>query len=121
VGRGAGDCEQVQKLESLQQEDRSRISLEYCRELNYDPTGKQRQLYGYGISAKRYNLYAFDGAQVRIVKPSEHGLGMYFRPKEGRDTECEVPLWIKESWQWILHRALGVPSHEPEMVWPSHH
>jgi hypothetical protein len=34
---------------------------------------------------------------------------MYFRPKEGRDKECDVPIWIKESWEWIHNRANGIP------------
>lgn len=78
------------------------------------PTAKQRQVYGYGISAKRYSVYAFDGSQVRIIKASEHGLGLYYRSKEGRDAECDAPLWIKESWQRILDLAHGLPSCRPD-------
>jgi hypothetical protein len=59
-------------------------------------------------------VYALDGSQVRIIKASEHGLGLYYRPKEGRDQECDVPLWIKEGWQWILDGAHGLPSREPD-------
>ena len=88
--------------------------LNIVEELNYEVTGKQRQLYGYGISAKRYDLFILDGTRVRIIKPSEHGLGMYFRPKEGRDEECDAPEWIKESWEWITTRALGLPCREPK-------
>ncbi len=88
--------------------------LNIVEEINYDSTGKQRQLYGYGISAKRYSVYTFDGSKVRIIKASEHGLGLYYRPKEGRDQECDVPVWIKEGWQWILDRALGLPSQKPD-------
>ena len=83
-------------------------------ELNYDADGRQRQLYGYGISAKRYGLYTVDDSGFRLVKVSEHGLGLYYRPKEGRDAECEVPVWIKEGWEWMLNRALGLPCQEPE-------
>ncbi len=88
--------------------------LNIVEDINYDSTGKQRQLYGNGISAKRYAVYTFDGSQVKIVKASEHGLGLYYRPKEGRDTECDVPVWIKEGWQWILDLALGLRSQEPD-------
>jgi hypothetical protein len=45
---------------------------------------------------------------------SEHGLGLYYRPKEGRDAECEVATWIKEGWQWVLNRALGFRCHKPK-------
>jgi hypothetical protein len=88
--------------------------LNIVEEINFDSTGKQRQIYGYGISAKRYSVYKSDGSRVEIIKASEHGLGLYYRPKEGRDRECDVPLWIKEGWQWILNQALGLPSHDPD-------
>lgn len=74
--------------------------------------GSQRQVYGYGISAKRYALYTYDGITVKLIKAGEHGLGLYYRPKEGRDSECEVALWIKEGWEWIVNRALGLPCRE---------
>jgi hypothetical protein len=88
--------------------------LNIVEEINYDSTGKRRQLYGYGISAKRYVVCTPNGSRMRIIKASEHGLGLYYRPKEGRDQECDVPVWIKEGWQWILDRALGMPSQEPD-------
>ena len=83
-------------------------------ELNLDDKGQQRQLYGYGISAKRYGLYVHKESGFRLVKASEHGLGLYYRPKEGRDSECEVPTWIKEGWEWMLNRALGFPYSTPD-------
>jgi hypothetical protein len=88
--------------------------LNIVEELNYDADSRQRQLYGYGISAKRYGLYTHDDLAFRLIKVSEHGLGLYYRPKEGRDTDCEVPVWIKEGWEWMLYRALGRPCQEPE-------
>jgi len=88
--------------------------LNIVDDINRDSAGNQRQLYGYGISAKRYALYTLGRSRVNLVKPSEHGLGLYYRPKEGRDQECDVPVWIKEGWQWILDRALGLPSQKPD-------
>jgi hypothetical protein len=88
--------------------------LNIVEEINFDSGGKQRQVYGYGISAKRYSVYSFDGLRVTIIKASEHGLGLYYRPKEGRDTERDVPVWIKEGWQRILDRAHGLPSQKPD-------
>jgi hypothetical protein len=58
--------------------------------------------------------YAFDFVFELRLWSCEHGLGLYYRPKEGRDQECNVPAWIKEGWQWILDRALGVPSQKPD-------
>jgi hypothetical protein len=88
--------------------------LNIVEELNYHADGRHRQLYGYGISAKRYGLYIRDGSGFRLIKVSEHGLGLYYRPKEGRDAECEVSVWIKEGWDWMLSRALGLTFREPE-------
>jgi hypothetical protein len=55
-----------------------------------------------------------EGSRVRLIKASEHGLGLYYRPIEGRDVECGVPLWIKQGWKWVLNRALGRPCVKPE-------
>jgi DNA polymerase type B, organellar and viral len=88
--------------------------LNIVEDINRDSDGSQRQIYGYGISAKRYALYTYDGSRVKLIKASEHGLGLYYRPKEGRDSDCEVALWIKEGWEWILNRALGLPCSKPD-------
>ena len=106
--------ERFEKLNPYNKEIVPGSILNIVEELNFDPNGRQRQLYGYGISAKRYALYMHDGSHVKLIKVSEHGLGLYYRPKEGRDSDCEVALWIKEGWQWILNRALGVSSQEPD-------
>jgi len=104
------------KFEALNPYDKKTIpgSILRIEDINFDSAGVQRQLYGYGISAKRYSLYSRSGSHVRLVKVSEHGLGLYYRPKEGRDPDCEVPLWIKEGWQWILDRALGFSCQKPD-------
>ena len=88
--------------------------LNIVEEINFDSNDKQRQVYGYGISAKRYSAYGFDGQRVTIIKASEHGLGLYYRPKEGRDVECDIPLWIKEGWQRILDAVCGLSSQKPD-------
>ena len=88
--------------------------LNIVEDLNYDADGHQRQLYGYGISAKRYGLYTHDSSGFHLVKSSEHGLGLYYRPKEGRDSECGTALWIKEGWDWMLCRTLGISYSKPE-------
>jgi hypothetical protein len=90
--------------------------LNIVEEINFDSNGTQRQVYGYGISAKRYAVYTLEGSEVRIIKASEHGLGLYYRPIEGRDPECDVPLWIKEGWHRILDRAHGLPFPQTRLV-----
>lgn len=88
--------------------------LNIVQELNFDSEGGQRQLYGYGISAKRYALYTKGKSGINLIKVSEHGLGLYYRPKDGRDAECEVSTWIKEGWQWMLNEAFGFRSQKPK-------
>jgi len=107
----------VEKFETLNPYDKNIVPgsiLNIVEEINFGSDGKQRQVYGYGISAKRYSVYNFDGLKLKIIKASEHGLGLYYRPKEGRDSECNVPLWIKEGWQRILNRAHNLPSDRPD-------
>jgi hypothetical protein len=87
--------------------------LNIVEELNFDQKGQQRQLYGYGISAKRYGLYISTDRGIRLIKPSEHGLGLYYRPIEGRDVDCGVPTWVKEGWEWMLKRATGIKCKQP--------
>jgi hypothetical protein len=108
----------VDRFEQLNPYNRNIVRgsiLNIVEELNFDSNGHQRQLFGYGISAKRYALYERtpDG-KPKLVKVSEHGLGLYYRPKEGRDSDCDVALWIKEGWEWILSRALGMPGQKPD-------
>jgi hypothetical protein len=88
--------------------------LNIVEDINFDAEGNQRQLYGYGISAKRYALRTRKGSKWQLIKISEHGLGLYYRPKEGRDKDCEVALWIKEGWEWILDNASGRSSRKPK-------
>jgi len=64
---------------------------------------------------KRYALYTQKKSRIDLVKVSEHGLGLYYRPKEGRVADCEVARGVKEGWQWMLNRALGFRCHKP--VW----
>jgi hypothetical protein len=106
----------VERFEALNPYDPEIVPdsiLNIVEEINFDSYGKQRQIYGYGISAKRYALCRRNGQSLEIIKASEHGLGLYYRPKVGRDTACDIPMWIKEGWNWILCRALGLPRQEP--------
>jgi hypothetical protein len=84
---------------------------------NYDRNGKQRQLFGWAVSAKRYVLFASDG---EIIKPSEHGLGPYFHPIKKRyvppscqNQDDSYPEWIVEGWRWILGNQLGPKRPRP--------
>jgi len=72
---------------------------------NYDDNGQLRELWFYGISAKRYVLYHLDEKGEPVaVKWSSHGLGHLLHDKQ--DT------WEKELWTNILRHALGKISKE---------
>jgi hypothetical protein len=85
---------------------------------NYDPnTRKQRQLYCFAISAKRYALFLKDrnGAPTLLREGvnnsedrwSQHGLGHLSNPT---DLESEDRDWISKTWLNITRRALGFPT-----------
>lgn len=77
---------------------------------NFDRNGKQHQLYGLAVSAKRYVVYKRDKKKIEIIKPSEHGLGIVFvpdkrpryKPVNCKDQETDYALWIVEAWERLL-------------------
>jgi hypothetical protein len=88
---------------------------------NFDPvSGKQRQLYCYAISAKRYALFARDrkgiatllrsGANNTEDRWSEHGLGHLLNPS---DPESEDREWIAQAWLGIVRRGLELTTETP--------
>jgi hypothetical protein len=101
-------CEQVNRLNPY---DPTRVTdilkIEDC---NYDRRGRQHQLYGLAVSAKRYVVYTRRKQQVEIIKPSEHGLGIVFvpdkrkryKPVECKDQETGYARWIVETWERLL-------------------
>jgi hypothetical protein len=67
---------------------------------NYDERHELRELWFYGISAKRYVLYYIDEKGDPVpVKWSSHGLGHLKHEKESG--------WEKQLWTNILRHALG--------------
>jgi hypothetical protein len=76
------------------------------------------QLFGYAISAKRYALYSRTGNNIHIEKASGHGLGYLFAPKERKKNEEdeETPQWVFEAWEFLLRRALKLPSKDPKWL-----
>jgi hypothetical protein len=88
-------------------------SILKIEDVNFDSRGKQRQLYGYAISAKRYVLYQRTGNRITIVDPKAHGLGYLYPP---RDTNEEEHDWTFEAWDWLLREALGLPRKAPKWL-----
>jgi hypothetical protein len=73
---------------------------------NYDERHELRELWFYGISAKRYVLYRLVNGEPSIVEDgwSSHGLGHLMHEKESG--------WEKQLWTNILRYALGKISKE---------
>jgi hypothetical protein len=104
----------VEPFERLHPYDRRYVTDSFLKveDLNFDHDGKQRQLYGFAISSKRYVLFteSVDGVR-KVVKPSAHGLGYLVPPlddppedreREGRDFH----LMNYQAWEWILAKEL---------------
>lgn len=81
-------------------------------DVNFDSEGKQRSLFGYAISAKRYALYEHSGDDLKIIDAKGHGLGYLYPPIDRREGG---PEWTFAAWDWLLRQALGLPIVEP--VW----
>jgi hypothetical protein len=83
------------------------LKIEKC---NYNQKGKQQQLYGLAVSAKRYVVYTRRSDRLEIVKPSEHGLGVVYVPDERsrykpvhcQDQKTNYARWIVEVWESLL-------------------
>jgi hypothetical protein len=96
------------------------VKIEDVNFVDSDPSKPQRQLFGYGIAAKRYALYTRGRNSISIVKASGHGLGYLFAPKK-RDSDDKdeaeendkVPAWVTEAWDWLLRKELRLRSKEP--------
>jgi len=67
--------------------------------LKIEKDSTKRQLYGFGVSAKRYCLF---DEQYRIVHASSHGLGYLYVPGSKWDKEADCPEWIREAWEFII-------------------
>ena len=81
-------------------------SILKIEDVNFNSSGKQRQLYGYGVSAKRYVLYEQRGNHFDVVDPKAHGLGYLYPPKDAGEDGTD---WTFEAWEWLLRNALGLP------------
>jgi hypothetical protein len=84
---------------------------------NFDPkTGKQRQLYCFAISAKRYALFLKGkrgvpellrkGVNNPVDRWSEHGLGHLLNPT---DPDSDDRQWIAQAWLQMIRKAMDLP------------
>ena len=110
----------AKRFESLNPYDRDAVpgSILKIEEDNFDPiTAKQRQIWCFAISAKRYALFLKDksgkpsllrkGQNSKDNHWSEHGLGHLLNPA---DLESEDRDWIAHVWQNIICDRLNIPA-----------
>ena len=110
------------KFSALNPYDRDDVpgSILKIEEDNRDPeTNKQRQLYCFAISAKRYALFLRDeqgtprllhrGVNNKEDRWSEHGLGHLLNPT---DPESEDRDWIAQAWLNMIRRALNLGTQD---------
>jgi hypothetical protein len=99
------------------------LKIEDINHVDSDPTKPFRQLFGYGVSAKRYALFTEEREAISIEKASGHGLGYLFAPRErnvdedAADNEREdVPVWVVEAWEFLLRKELGYRRTKPSWL-----
>lgn len=87
-------------------------------------TKVRRQLWGLGISAKRYTLLEkiFDKSgnlsDIKIINPKAHGIGFLYPPKDNpKGWKKDAPLWVYEMWDYIVRGFLGLKRTRP--AWAS--
>jgi hypothetical protein len=81
----------------------------------------RRQLWGLGIAAKRYTLFAGALAKngkitgIKIVNPKAHGIGFLFPPKDNpKNWKKDAPLWVHEMWDYIVRGFVGLSRKLPD-------
>ena len=87
-------------------------SILKVEDVNYD-NGAQREIEGYAISAKRYTFFTRTSQCVRIITPSEHGLGHLFVPKSDFDEDQGAKSWVIGVWLYLVRMALGLKHKKP--------
>ena len=103
----------VDRFDSLNPYDLDGSILK-IHKLNWDTNKRRRQLYGYGIAAKRYALYTKTRDDIEIVEPKAHGLGYFYPPKDSPEGwKRDAPAWIFEAWHWIMRGVLGLKRKKP--------
>ena len=91
-------------------------SILKIHKLNWDKRSNRRQLYGYGIAAKRYAIYTKKKGGIEIIEPKAHGLGYFHPPEdspEGWEKDHEAPKWIFDMWDYIIRGALNLKRKKP--------
>src|SRR5215469_8351094 len=87
-------------------------SILKIEKVNFE-AGKQIELFGYAISAKRYVLYRYDThGNIVIVDAKAHGLGYLYPPTDAVDDD-PASDWVMQAWHWVLEGGVAAPRPEP--------
>jgi hypothetical protein len=110
------DVEEIaNRFKSLNCYDKTKVkgSILKIEKVNYH-AGKQIELFGYAISAKRYNLYRYDkNGNIVILDAKAHGLGYLYPPKDF-DENDPASDWVLEAWRWVMQGEVATPRPVPE-------
>jgi len=78
-------------------------------ECNFSADKKPRELRYFGIASKRYTTFCGDPRHPEIIKPSQHGVGCYFKPDRRKRVQAhnclddtKYPPLAFDDWQYIL-------------------
>ena len=107
----------AKRFESLNVYDQKKVkgSILKIEKVNFHK-GRQIELYGYAISAKRYVLYRYNShGNVVLVDAKAHGLGYLFPPKDGTPDDPETD-WIYEVWRSVLANEVIAPRFRPGQI-----
>jgi hypothetical protein len=83
-------------------------------DVNFSADGKQVELRYFGIASKRYVGFRGDPRNPQIIKPSQHGVGCYFKPdkrKWVKPRDCandeKYPALAFDDWEHILKQQFS--------------
>ena len=78
-------------------------------DVNFSADGGQVELRYFGIASKRYVCFRGDPRNPRVVKPSQHGVGCYFKPDKRKWVKADdctadqkYPALAFDDWKHIL-------------------
>ena len=103
----------VEKFSRLNPYDQTAIpgSILKVEQSQTTPSGAERELWCYAISAKRYTFGVLGEESERsyssfdLVDPSAHGLGHLLNPYPNESPE----RWIREAWEYVLSHTESGP------------
>ena len=94
-------------------------SLLKIESINFDPkTRRQRPIWAFAISAKRYALFRPSPAGPIVEEAKEHGLGHLYSPVEdgGGGDGGRGAGWIRTVWETLIRQASGEGWRLPRWV-----